>query len=283
MNLALEGAAWERVNRWAPVLIKLLAVAWAAWALAGLAWLVTGHDRTPLPAPAQAQSQARTQAAVDTARLASLDFFGPAKGGAAAPGTNAPDTTLQLKLNGVFVSGDSKESSAIVSEPSQPTGKLYRINDSLPGGATLAAVYEDRILIKRGGASTEVLRFEKTSLLTGNPPPPPPPAPTDASGPQNVRNMLDQAAMQLGQSPDAYLQEMGLVRSRRGYEVSPSAPERILKASGLQPGDKIVSINGQALGDVQRDRDVLLQMKNQGSARIEIQRGNQTLTIDQKF
>lgn len=282
MNLALEGEVGERINRWIPVLIKVLAVAWAAWVLAGLAWLASGHDRSALPPVAAQAMPARPQVVVDTSRLASLDFFGQAKVADSGAGANAPDTTLQLKLNGVFVSGDPKDSSAIVSEAAQPAGKLYRINDSLPGGPTLAAVYEDRIMLKRGDGSTEALRFEKTSLLSGGAPPPPVP-PVDTNGPPNVRNMLDQAAASLAQSPDAYLQEMGLVRTGRGYEVSPNASDKMLKASGLQAGDKIVSINGQALGNLPRDRELLLDLKTRGSARIEIQRGNQTLTIDQKF
>lgn len=281
MNLALEGGAWRKINRWAPVLVKGLAVVWGAWALAGLAWLASGHDRSPLPAM-PARAEVRTQPRVDTSRLASLDLFGKAQAAAAGQAANAPDTTLQLKLNGVFVSGDADRSSAIVSESSQPNGKLYRVNDSLPGGATLAAVYPDRILLKRGEGSTEVLRFEKTSLLGGEPKPPAPPT-AMPEGSNNVRGFLDHAAVALEQQPEAFLNEMGLIRSGRGYEIGPNAPEKITKSVGLRPGDRIVSVNGQPLGNLPNDRALLQQVKERGSARIEIQRGSQTLTIDQKF
>jgi general secretion pathway protein C len=269
-----------RLNRWGPLLVKVAAVAWAAWVFAGLLWLLSGHNRTPLPAPA-ARAAAQARPAIDTAALASLDVFGAAKATGGGPAANAPDTTLQLKLNGVFVSGDPKQSGAIVSEASQPTGgKLYQVDDSLPGGATLAAVYEDRILIRRSDDGSETLRFEKPS--TGSVVPPPgvagqPPAPP------NVRAMLDQASNAMAQSPDAYLQSIGLVRTRRGYEVSANAPDNILQSAGLKPGDRVVSINGQALGDPLRDRALLTEVKNRGSARVEVQRGDQTLTIEQKF
>jgi general secretion pathway protein C len=281
VSQVLSGEAMGRLNRWTPVLVKVVAVVWSAWVLAGLLWLLSGHDHTPLPAMA-ASAVAQVRSTVDTASLAQLDIFGAAKAPDAAQGANAPDTTLQLKLNGVFLSGEAKESTAIVSEAAQPAGgKLYHIDDSLPGGATLASVYEDRILIRRGDGGSETLRFEKPS--TGGPVG----APDAASGPPpgapNVRNMLDQASAAMAQSPDTYLQSLGLVRTDKGYEVAPNAPDSVLQSAGLKPGDRIVSINGQTLGNPVRDRALLTDVKNRGSARVEVQRGAQTLTIEQKF
>ena len=141
-----------------------------AWAVSGMAWLASGHDSSLLSGVVPSVSVRSAPAAVDLMKLSSLNLFGQAvalpSGTAAA---NAPDTSLQLRLAGVFVSTDSSRSSAIVAEQSQPTGKLYRLNESLPGGATLESVFEDRILIRRGAGNPEVLRFEKTGLLDGLP------------------------------------------------------------------------------------------------------------------
>lgn len=284
MNLALKEGALGKLTGWLPVLLRVVAVVWAAWVLAGLVWLAAGHDRAALPAMSQAASPQALQAPrIDTSRLASLDLFGPAVvANAPDAGSNAPDTTLQLKLNGVFVSADPDLSSAIVSESSTPAGKLYRVNDSLPGGASLEAVYEDRILLKRGAGASEVLRFVKTSLLSGGAPPPSAMTPP-ALNMGDIRGMLDQAAMALGSNPGGYLQSLGLVQTGNGYIVGPNAPPDMVRSSGLKPGDRIVSVNGQPLGDVNRDRFLLLETKKRGQARIEIQRGAQTLTIDQKF
>ncbi len=293
MNLAfnggLGGKAWSRL----PTLLKLAAVAWMAWIVAGLAWLGLGFDRAPLPAPVRASTVVAAPT-VDTGRLAGMDLFGVAQlPGATDQAANSPDTTLQLRLNGVFVNRRAELSSAIVSESQQPLGKVYRINDALPGGATLEAVFEDRILLKRGDGTTEILRFPKTSLLSGGQSPSPDAGQAQLGGGRhglnaiggrpNVRDMLEQAAAQLASSPDAYLQQMGLIRSSRGYEVGPNAPAQLVKQSGLRPGDRIVSVNGQTLGDVNRDRLLLQELKNRGQARIEVQRGAQTLTINQNF
>lgn len=294
MNLAFNGGIGAKAFKRLPVLLKLVAVAWAAWIVAGLFWLATGADRAPLPAPV-AVAQRNAAPPVDSSRLSGLNLFGTAQlPGAGDQAANAPDTTLQLRLNGVFVSAVAELSSAIVSESKQPMGKLYRINEALPGGATLDAVFEDRILLKRSDGNTEILRFPKTSLLNGGQASggAAPGLSSQAGGRQglnaiggapNVRDMLEQAAASLAASPDAYLQQMGLVRSGQGYEVSPNAPAHLIKQSGLRPGDKLVSVNGQPLGDVNRDRLLLQELKNRGQARIEVQRGAQTLTINQNF
>ena len=88
--------------------------------------------------------------------LAQLNLFG--KAGQAAPTTvDAPETSLNLELQGVFTAANPKMSTAIIAEGNK-SGKLYQIGDRLPGNAVLQAVYDDHILIKRG-ARLEKLMF----------------------------------------------------------------------------------------------------------------------------
>ncbi len=284
-----EGSS-ERMLALAGKAVCLLAVVWMAWVLAGVAWLVSGHDGARLPDGTSSPELSRPASPpVDLMRLATLNLFGQTTGlTAGEPAANAPDTSLQLRLAGVFVSIVPERSSAIVAEQSQPTGKLYRINESLPGGATLESVFEDRILIRRSAGTTEVLRFEKTGLLDGTG------AASGASrlsggavplatGTPNVRNLLNDAADAMSRSPVSFLQDMGLRVSGRGYEVSKDTPEQVRQAAGLQPGDKLLSVNGQPLGNVQTDRQLLESLKNGGTARVEVQRGGQVVTIERKF
>lgn len=276
-----------RQERWLEAAGRVLrtgAVLWMAWVLAGLLWLLGGHDGASLPAlPASPQGARPAAPPVDPARLASLNLFGLAS--VVAPpsdaAVNAPDTSLQLRLAGVFVSADAERSSAIVAERNGANGKLYRLNESLPGGAVLEGVFEDRILLRRG-VSTEVLRFEKTGLLSGNAPPPS--ASGGVAGPAiNARALIGSAMESLTSSPDAFLQEMGLRRGGAGYEVTSDTPEQMRRAAGLQPGDRLLSVNGRRLGDPQNDRMTLQEVQNSGLARVEVQRGGQIVTIERKF
>lgn len=282
-------AQWaDRAGR----LLRVLATLWMAWTLAGLLWLLSGHGTAPLPAPPPAPRRAAP--AVDVSQLASLNLFGAppvaAAGGAAA---NAPDTTLQLRLAGVFVNVTPEASSAIVAERNNPAApaKVYRVNDGLPGGAVLAEVHDDRIVIRRGDGATEVLRFEKTSLLDGNGKSPismPGAGGVEsddaaADEPVNVREALDNAMTAMGRDPMAFVQQFGLKPGPLGYEITAATPEDLRSAVGLQPGDRILSINGRRLGNPRQDQDVLAAVKASGSARVEVQRGGQIVTIERKF
>jgi general secretion pathway protein C len=256
-----------------------------AWTLAGLLWLLSGHNDAPLAPPKAAPRRAAP--AVDVGQLASLNLFGAAPVAAAGDAAaNAPDTTLQLRLAGVFVSADPALSSAIVAERNNPNApaKSYGVNETLPGGAVLTEVHDDRILLRRGDNS-EILRFEKTSLLggeaaagTGDSS-----AAVDADETFDVRDALGNAIQALSQAPDAFIQQMGLKPGPDGYEITDSTPEDLRAAIGLQAGDKVMSVNGRRLGNPRQDRDVLAGLRSSGYARVEVQRGGQIVTIERKF
>lgn len=259
--------------------LRVAATAWMAWVLAGLFWLLGGHDAARLPVP-EAEARRPAAPAVDVSRLATLDLFGqPPLATATGEAANAPDTSLQLRLTGVFVNNDPERSSAIVAERNNPAApaKVYRINDSLPGGATLAEVYDDRILIRRGGSS-EVLRFEKTGLLGNNTPPA-----TAAGNNGNWRELLNNAIQSMSTAPEQFVQQMGLKPGADGYEITAETPDYLRSAAGLQPGDHLVSLNGRRLGDPRRDREVLTDLQSGGNVKVELKRGGQTVTLERKL
>lgn len=276
------GAGGQRLADIAGLLLRVAATAWIAWTVAGLAWLASGHNSARLNPPAQPLKRAAP--VVDVSQLAAYSLFGqPPVATAKGEAANAPDTSLQLRLAGVFVNTDPARSSAIVAERNNPAApaKVYRVNDSLPGGATLSEVYDDRILIKRGDGAGEVLRFEKTGLLDSGATAGPPP--TIDSNNMGVRELLRNAAQAMSTDPEQFLQQMGLKPGANGYEVSADTPENIRGAVGLEPGDRLVSINGRRLGDPRRDRGVLTELQSGGKVRVEIQRGGQTVTLERKF
>ncbi len=273
--------AMEPMAALAGRLLRLVATVWMAWVLAGMVWLASGHNSARLPAPPAVQR--RVAPAVDVSRLATLNLFGqPPLATAKGEAASAPDTSLQLRLTGVFVNAEAAKSSAIVAERNNPSApaKVYRVNESLPGGATLAEVYDDRILIRRGEGAAEVLRFEKSSLLGGDAAS----TGTPRQAGNSVRDMLGQAMQAMATAPEEFVQQMGLKPGENGYEVTADSPEYMRNAVGLQPGDHIVSINGRRLGNPRRDRNVLGELQSgSGRVKVEIQRGGQTVTLERKL
>jgi general secretion pathway protein C len=72
-----------------------------------------------------------------------------------------PTTKLKLRLTGVSADKEQKLGSALIEDPKRDTER-YVIGDELPGGAKLHEVYQDRIILSRGG-KLETLFFPETS------------------------------------------------------------------------------------------------------------------------
>ncbi len=273
-------------NRQIARAIMLLATLFFAWRMAALLWLLAGQDQSPLAKPTPV-TPAIAQVSVDGSRLASFSIF---KAPVVVNNSvaNAPDTSLQLKLDGVFAANLQSQSSAIISEQGQGIGKLYRVGQQVSGGATLSAVYVDRVLLQRNGQD-EVLRFIKTNLLEGDAPPKQNDAtvqltPQASTKVEQARSLLTTAIERLNTDPDVYLNQMGLVASSgQGYEITDNVPSYIRRNVGLKVGDRILRLNGQPLGNVQLDKNLLQQVQQTGHARIELQRGSHHLTIEQSF
>ena len=82
---------------------------------------------------------------------------------------------------------------------------------------------------------------------------------------------------------DQYLKDMGVNAASGGYEVTARTPAALRSKLGLQPGDRIMSLNGQAVGQGQSDAQLLEQARREGQVKIEIKRGDQVMTIQQNF
>jgi general secretion pathway protein C len=232
----------------------------------------------------------------------------------------APETNLRLILNGVFRSEVEEESSAIVAEKGR-AGKLYKVGEKLPGNATLETVYENRIILNRSGR-LETLHFpknaptglasttgknkskKKSSKLRGAS------SKKSSSRRSNGRQIIKNPKSRLGQlvnrgrlpSPkelvsslhaDAQsdagtaLKELGFqavpMADGGGYRVGSSAPAEMLQAVGLRQDDRVLSVNGHQLGDIEADKglfDELAAGGCEGDVRIEIERGPRRFSVN---
>ena len=61
-------------------------------------------------------------------------------------------------------------------------------------------------------------------------------------------------------------------------------PSALKNRLGLQTGDKVLSVNGQSVGqNPSQDAQLLQQVQRQGQAQIQVQRGEQVVTVRQSF
>lgn len=246
-------------------------------------------------------SRATTQ---PTFKVSNLELFGKLEEAGVVPqAIDAPETKLNLELQGIFIAEEAELSTAIVAEKNK-TGELFSIGDRLPGNAKLAAVFEDHVLIKRGSRMEKLLfsdtKFQFVSVDT--------PSNTAAepagrgissatrSNLENVRdrirnrtgskntlsnggpqNTLTQYQEKLRSDLQGTLSEAGITPvstgEASGYKVGADAPGAI-KQAGLQAGDVILSLNGKPVGAASSDSALMNQVMASSRVRVEVQRGS---------
>ncbi len=254
--------------------------------------------------------------AVRISDIASLNLFGVVGKTEISAARDAPETKLSLELQGVFTADDEAHSSAIVAATNKD-GELFHIGDKLPGNATLAAVFDDHILMQRGTrfetlsfsdeafrspAATNSSRFNKRATRapryrdrpTGRT------TPGDArrSGSRNngqssrdssnfnnasIGDFVSANREQLTANPASVLSELGIESvapgEAQGYTLAGEVPDAILKKSGLRRGDVILSVNGQAVGNAMQDTSLVASAVAQGRVRVEVQRADKRFFV----
>lgn len=224
--------------------------------------------------------------------LTTLSLFGQVTDQSAEVVIDAPATRLNLELHGVFLSNLDTASSAIVAERGRD-GKLYQIGEKLPGSAVLHAVAADHILLRRGSRVEKLLFISKRLNIKGSTASSRQslsaatqrqPSSTRSGGQMGDRgsqsgpkssSILSQVRDRLLDNPNQLLKEYGLSLvspgSRQGYKVDSAHPA--ISKTGLQPGDRVVSVNGAPLGVAMNDARLIDQARSAGRVRVEVERG----------
>ncbi|MES2909628.1 MAG: type II secretion system protein N [Pseudomonadota bacterium] len=277
MDLAQLRDYWQRAWRHpyagaVAIVAVALTASLLAWQLGRLLWLFSSGPVERLLPPPFAPA-VTLPARIEPQRIAGL--FGESAAAPAVAGSQS--TTLQLRLDGVMTNPSRELARAFIADRGVNKVQTYRPGDALPGGAELLRVEPLQVIIGRNGQE-EILRFDKPGT------PVPPATPPASASAQQTQNALGAAASRLANSPMAALRQMGLRRTSQGYIVSVTAPKDMLQRFGLQPGDRIVSVNAQPVGrDLDADQKTMSQLQQAGSARVEVQRGEQTITLEQKL
>ena len=268
---------WKQADRAAPILLVLL-ILYLCWKLASIFWL--------LVAPPQVMQVERIALGSQQAQVPNIAAFALFQevGGAAAA-----DESANLLLQGVMVGYPSQFSSAVIKM--NEVADRYRVGENIANTSyQLAEVYWDRVLLRQNNGTTRELKFKgienglDQSIVQ-------PVANASSSFNNQVtqmpqsqeQNALGQAVQKIQQDREQYLKDMGVNAGGDGYEVTSRTPTALRSKLGLQPGDRIMSLNGQAVGQGQSDAQLLEQARREGQVKIEIKRGDQVMTIQQDF
>ena len=265
----------RRIPRLLANLLLVGLVVYVALVLAQTTWLIAWDERPVALAPASANSGSGAGSG-GMQPLAAHEFFGRSEEQtrvAEVVRRSAPETRLNLRLEGVLVAERPEDSGAIVAGSNGVT-EHYRVGDMLPGNAELAEVEPGRVLIRRNG-QYETLTFDDqlSSDLVEDV--------EEEPAESSPEQFLSEAREQLDSQGVAALAPYGLSPAgddgSSGYVYDGS--NAMLNAVNLRAGDVITAVNGQRLGDLEQDMMLFENWRSEPQLDIEIERDGSILTV----
>ncbi len=288
------------LNRFSGWLL-LLAIGWLCWVAARFLWLMLAPPTSPALPLQSIQDNAAS--AADNSGLFAI-FADP------EPAAIATQPPPNVALKGVLLATPASLSSALLEVNGEV--KNYRIGDMLKdSGFTLISVDWNAVIITDAASKQVVISMPDSMQLDqrgiaadgmsnqrlpdmSTPPSalPQPMSPandatTDPAAGTNDSNpsaAIGDAVKALQDNPASYLSSMGVMASGEGYQVTAAMPSGLRNRLGLEPGDRVLNVNGQSVGsNPGQDANVLQQVQQAGEAQIEVKRGDQVITIRQQF
>lgn len=276
-------------NRLLPVWVSLGLVVIIGWQLAKMIWsLVPGPEAgDPVTVPAgQAIPSGSTDNLTNVQAIADAHIFGVAS---ADPDTAAPRPTFDetenlretgltnLSLKGTIAATPAEEAIAIIADAGNEE-KVYSIGDSVTRGATLHAVYPDRVVLDENGVLTN-LKLPK-EFPEGTP------APTrrntasvdrTVADTQSIQSVVAQNVSKLADviRPTPYF----VNGQQQGYRVYPGRNRQQFAALGLRPGDLIKDIDGQSLTDPTEAMKIFQTLGSAEQVSVTVERNGQPEVI----
>jgi general secretion pathway protein C len=268
-------------NQLLPRWVTMALVVSIAWQLARIIWmLMPGSSTGDLIIAPPVQISRATSAGAGTAdvqSIANAHIFGEASAEAIVvvpqeSHENLAETRLSLELKGTLASADENASIAIIADAGEEE-KIYSIKDTVAPGATLHAVYADRVVLNRAG-NLEVLKLPKefpqgTVRTRRN-------ATTvsrAASNPQSIQNVVTENVTKLADviRPTPYY----VSGQMQGYRVYPGRDRKQFAALGLRPGDLIKDIDGAALTNPQQATQIFQSLGDTEQVSVTVERNGQ--------
>ena len=270
---------WKNTDRLAPAVLAVLIMC-LCWKLASMLWLVL--------APPQVMQMDRVELGSQQPQVPNISSFALFQETGRASGA---DEQLNMVLQGVVVGYPSQYSSAVIKV--NETAGRYRVGEAVEGSSyTLAEVYWDKVFLRSANGAVRELAFKGIENGLDQPIVPSGSATPQMnneqqqgySGSGQTQSALGQAVQRMQENREQYMQEMGVnASSGGGFEITARTPVALRNKLGLQPGDRIVSLNGQSVGAGQTEVQLLEQARREGQVKLEIKRGDQVMTVQQDF
>ena len=280
--------ALTNLNRTLPPWVSLLLVIAIGWQIARIIWTLVPAPATGdiIMAPTGMQAvSAPSGTTADVQAIADNHMFGAADAEAApAPVTaaddNLSDTELtNLVLKGTIASTIPEFSVAVIADRNAEQ-KVYVIGDQVASGATLHAVYRERVVLNESGSLTNLRipsEFPQGQASTSRRSTNTTRRATNSQNAQSIQNVVSQNLASLSDviRPTPYAVD----GQQTGYRVYPGRNRQQFAALGLRPGDLIKDIDGQPLTDPTQAMQVFQSLGTAEQVTVTLERNGEQQTI----
>ena len=282
---SMDGAKMiAAANQLLPPWVSLLLVIVIAWKLAGIIWSLVPGPASGDPVMASPGPQAEVAPSSDSADAQSIvaaHIFGeadpedePAAEPVAVETDNLEDTRLtNLSLKGTVAATPSDRAVAIIADGSNEE-EVYAIGDSVGSGATLHAVYADRVVLNENGVLTNLKLPKEFPETAATPTRRNTTVTSRAARPSNsIQAVVAQNVSKLADviRPTPYF----VNGQQQGYRVYPGRNRAQFSKLGLRPGDLIKEIDGQALNDPTQAMQIFESLNNADQVSVTVERNGQ--------
>ncbi|MCP1726723.1 general secretion pathway protein C [Natronospira proteinivora] len=283
----------QRLGRRLPVFVSLLLVIAIAYALADTTWkLIPLNDEAadaapPAQSPANANGEGRGVADLD--QLLAQSVFGdpdpeddPTQELDLAE-VDAPETQLNLELRGVLATEIPEMARAIIASDTDDD-ESYSVGDSIGSGASVRAIYRDRVILERGG-ELETLRLPRdddegltlSQRANGD------------GGDQDDREVTvpDEVADLRSAIQEDPERITDVIRPTPhhvdgemvGFRIFPGSMREAFQAMDLRAGDIVTAVDGQNLDSPAAGMQLMNDLQDASSVELTIQRGGREIQV----
>ncbi len=196
---------------------------------------------------------------------------------------DAPQSTLNYKLRGIYFSDDKALASVILQKNNRDT-KFYRLGDEIDKDIYIRQINEDYILISRQGR-LEKLLLEKPKMNARTARGAGYPAYRSGYSLMGASRVLQSYKRRYIDNPMALakrFQAIPVAENGRtvGYKLRALRGERLLQKIGLQPNDVFIAVNGIGLDKPFQALDALKSLTTANHVSLTILRNGNRQTFD---
>jgi len=269
------------LDRHGVAIITVLLLILLAWLLAKWTWLFLQQREVINPSAPIAQIDINAA----TERVVGAHPFGVA--GERAATEEAQVSTLNLRLKGVFAFTLDSPAFAIINTGAK-NDEAFKVGDEIVPGVVLNEVQPTHILIKRGGALEKVNLEERPGGSGGAAPPPIPSRPpisgrpTSPLPPSSGNYNLSRGEVNAQMRDTKQMANLGRVAPSPGggVMIEDLPPSSLAEKMGLQIGDVIRTVNGNAVNSPADLARLYQQLGQTAQVRIEGTRGGHPLNLN---